>query len=604
MLELEWAKLALIAGLILAVFIIVAIIITKMYRRASKETAFVKTGMGGQKVIMDGGAVIIPIIHETIPVNMNTLRLAVQRANEQALITRDRMRVDVVAEFYVRVRPQNGAIAAAAQTLGRRTMQPAALKELIEGKFVDALRSVAAEMTMEELHEKRVDFVQKVQQVVTEDLAKNGLELESVSLTGLDQTPIEYFNPNNAFDAEGLTRLTEEIEARRKIRNDIEQDTTVKIQMKDLEAEKKKLTLSKEKEYAKLEQSREIEIRRAEQAAEVQEQQAARKREAEQARIEAQRQVNESKIEAERSVEQAEIDKALALREKEISKDRAIETQQIDKQRAVKLAEQVREIAIAEKSKEQSLAAAEADAARAKAVQAEEMVITSRQQEAANREKTIELIEATKAAEKEAIGVKVSAEAAKISAADRAEAVRELARAEADKVRIQAEADAEAEKIRSAAAEIRFAVDAAGQVALNEAANLLSDKQISMQVKMKMIENLENIITASARPMEQIKDIRIVQLDGLHGGGGSRSDAVVDTANGSVAPGGGSLADQVVSSALRYRAQAPLVDNLLSELGLTGSDLQGLSGGGLSIADMPETGNTGESGDVAPDTKN
>ena len=129
-----------------------------------------------------------------------------------------------------------------------------------------ALRCVAAEMSMEELDEKRVDFVQKVQQVVSEDLLKNGLELETVSLTGLDQTSMEYFNPNNAFDAEGLTRLTEEIETRKKIRNDIEQDTLIQIKNKNLQAEKQKLELVKEEEYAKLQQQREIEIRKAEQA--------------------------------------------------------------------------------------------------------------------------------------------------------------------------------------------------------------------------------------------------------------------------------------------------------------------------------------------------
>ena len=50
----------------------------------------------------------------------------------------------------------------------------------MEGKFVDALRSVAAEMRMEELHEKRTDFVQKVQSTLNEELSKNGLELETV----------------------------------------------------------------------------------------------------------------------------------------------------------------------------------------------------------------------------------------------------------------------------------------------------------------------------------------------------------------------------------------------------------------------------------------
>ena len=214
-------SIGIIAGVILVALFVLGLILTRLYRRASKEVSFVRTGFGGEKVIMNGGAMVLPVLHEIIPVNMNTLRLEVRRAAQQALITRDRMRVDVMAEFYVRVKPSAESIATAAQTLGMKTMSPDELKDLVEGKFVDALRAVAAEMAMEELHEKRVDFVQKVQQVVSEDLFKNGLELETVSLTGLDQTSFEFFNPQNAFDAEGLTKLTETIEGRRKKRNEI-----------------------------------------------------------------------------------------------------------------------------------------------------------------------------------------------------------------------------------------------------------------------------------------------------------------------------------------------------------------------------------------------
>src|ERR1051325_5035140 len=100
-----------------------------LYLRSSKERAFVRTGMGGQKVVMNGGAFVLPIVHEVIPVNMNTLRLEVSRGRDKALITKDRMRVDVVSEFYVRVQAATDAIASAAQTLGLRTMQPDTLKE-------------------------------------------------------------------------------------------------------------------------------------------------------------------------------------------------------------------------------------------------------------------------------------------------------------------------------------------------------------------------------------------------------------------------------------------------------------------------------------------
>src|SRR3954469_1177012 len=240
-----------------------------LYLRSSKERAFVRTGLGGQKVVMNGGAFVLPIVHDVIPVNMNTLRLEVSRGRDKALITRDRMRVDVIAEFYVRVQATTEAISNAAQTLGLRTMQPDLLKELLEGKFVDALRTVAAELTMEELHEKRGEYVRRVREAVAENLLQNGLELESASLTQLDQTAMEYFNPSNAFDAEGLTRLTEQIERRKKIRNDIEQDTMIQIRNKNLETDKLSLEIDRDTENARLEQEREIEFARASQRAEL-----------------------------------------------------------------------------------------------------------------------------------------------------------------------------------------------------------------------------------------------------------------------------------------------------------------------------------------------
>src|SRR4030095_5670881 len=221
-----------IIGWIVVAIVLLAIVIAfgiwvmnRLYRRSSKETSFVRTGLGGQKVVMNGGAFVLPIVHEVIPVNMNTLRLEVSRGRDKALITKDRMRVDVVSEFYVRVQATTDAIASAAQTLGQRTLEPETLKELVEGKFVDALRTVAAEMALEEMHEKRGEYVKRVRAVVSADLLQNGVELEAVSLTQFDQTAMEFFNPSNAFDAEGLTRLTEQIERRKKIRNDIEQDT-------------------------------------------------------------------------------------------------------------------------------------------------------------------------------------------------------------------------------------------------------------------------------------------------------------------------------------------------------------------------------------------
>lgn len=562
-----------IVGIIVVAIFAIGLIFSRLYRRASKEVSFVRTGLGGQKVVMNGGAVVFPVLHETIPVNMNTLRLEVRRANEQALITRDRMRVDVLAEFYVRVQPTSDSIAAAAQTLGRRTMEPSALKELVEGKFVDALRAVAAEMAMEELHEQRVSFVQKVQKAVSEDLLKNGLELESVSLTGLDQTNRDFFNPNNAFDAAGLTKLTEEIESRRKRRNDIEQDTLVEIEAKNLEAQQQRLKIARDTEYARLEQEREISIRKAVQSTEIAREEAVRHRESEEAKILSEQEVALAKIRSERELE-----------ENRIAKERQVRERDIDREKVVEVANQDRVIAIAEKSKQQAAAQAEADRARADAVKAEEEVTTVRETARSERQKAIELIEAAKVAEREAISIKVRAETEKIAAEDESEAIRTRAEARAAEVRIAAQGDAEAEKVRADASERRYAVDAAGKAALNDADNRLSSEIVRMKLQLALIEQLQAIIRESVKPMQAIDSIKILQVDGLGALGG-----------GAMGGSNGSGPDQIVQSALKYRAQAPLVDALLNELGIGGGSLEKLSGlaakainGGGTTAEISE----------------
>ncbi|MBG0794301.1 flotillin family protein [Methylocystis sp. H62] len=542
------------AVILLFLLLTFGLIITRLYKRASKQIGFVRTGFGGEKVVMNGGALVLPVLHETMPVNMNTVRLAVERKNSDALITLDRLRIDVKAEFYVRVRPDSAAIAMAAQTLGARTMQPEALKDLVEGKFVDALRSVAAGMTMNQLHEQRADFVQKVQQVSSSDLAMNGLELESVSLTGLDQTSIEHFNANNAFDAEGLTKLTEQIEMRRKTRNDIEQDTRVQIETKNLEAERQSLQIKRETEFALLEQTREIEIRRAEQAAEIAREQSQRNREADEARILAKQQVDAKQIEADRTIQEAKI----------------------AQQQAVELARQEQQIAVQNKSREESQAKAEADAARAKAVAAEEQVVTSRETEVAERAKRIELIEAAKEAERSAISIRVEAEAEKDAAANRAAATK-----------LTAEGEAEAEKLRADAARVRFEVEAAGQRAVNEAANLLSSNQVSLQMKLALLKVLPEIVRESVRPLEAIDSIKIVQVDGI-----TRGPSQVG--NGGVSNGSGNLAHDAVTAALAYRAQAPVIDGLMKELGLSGASLESLMEGAAAAKLQADPAGGGE----------
>lgn len=525
-----------IVGIVIVVTFFLGLLAVKFYQRASKEQAFVRTGKGGQKVVKDGGSVVWPIIQEVIPVNMQTLRLTVERRAKDSLITKDRLRVDVKAEFYVRVSPDDASIATAAQTLGRRTLAPEQLSVLIEGKFLGVLRSVVATMDMQDLHEKRAELEKQVKTTVAEDLKANGLELESVSLTGLDQTSIEHFNPNNAFDAEGLAKLTGVTEGRRKERNDIEQTTRVAIEEKNLESTKRSLDLKQEGEFARLEQEQLVETRTAEQAANLAKTRAAQSRASDIAAIEAQQ-----------ATEAAQVDKTRTIQIAEAAAARDLE-----------LAGQDQRIKVAEKSQQESEARAAADRARADAVAAAQAVLTVEAEARAVRDQKVAVIAAETEAQREAAGITIKAEAEFAAADSQAKAKERLIDADAK----------------------RYEVESEGQRALNEAANTMSPEQAALQIRLKLIDQLPAILEQMGKPIEKIDSFRVVHMNGGLGNGGHGQ-----TVDGEQVGNGGNLPTQMTDALLAYQLQVPLVKELGKELGVDLS--RGMNGILESVAETP-----------------
>ncbi|MGX9355152.1 flotillin family protein [Roseobacteraceae bacterium S113] len=503
----------LFVGVALVVLVFIGLVIARLFRRATREVSLVKTGAGGKKVIMDGGVIVVPLLHEVSPVNMKTLRLEVQRNGEAALITQDRMRVDVGVEFYVSVSPTEEGISRAAQTLGDRTFDVEQLREMIEGKLIDGLRAVAAQMTMDGLHENRADFVQEVQNAVSEDLLKNGLSLESVSLTALDQTPFEALDENNAFNAVGMRKLAEVIAKSKKERAEIDAEAQVAVRRAAMEAERQRLSIEQDEEQARITQAEKVETMKAAQEAEIAQRREDGMREQERARI---------------------------------AREEAIRAAEIDRDRELEVAEQERQIIIQQKSEEESRARASADLARAEATKATEAVATARDVAEAERIKQIALIEAAREAEREATKIRLAAEAQKDAARDRAQAHREEAQAEADALKIKAEAK-----------KLDMLAEAEGKRAIVDADNALSEELIGMKVDLARLEAMPEIVKEMVKPAEKIDTIRIHQLTGMGG-----------AANGG-AGGDKPPVNQALDSIMGMAVQLPALKKLGEELGLS-----------------------------------
>jgi len=530
----------------LVVLLILLVLFAKFYQKSSKDVAFVRTGMFGQKIVLTGGALAIPIFHQTTPVNMNTLKLEIERKENNGFITKDKMRVDIKTDFYVRVIGDKESVSLAAQTLGARTLSPQSVKELMEGKFVSAMRSVSADMSLEQLQTSGLKFTTEVHKLIENVVTKNGLELESVSLSKLDQTSKEFFDPSNTFDAIGLIKITEETEASRKKRNEIQKSTELKIEQTNLETEQKSLEVNKQSEFARIQKEMEVSIRRSEQSAAIAKSQAENKRISSEIEIKENNQIEKSKIKSEEDLQKDRIETEKNLRQLELDKQKNIRVKEIENQKSIQIEEENQTIDLFAKQKERSDSAVATRDAESKAVVAEEKIITAKMLAQTEREKAVALIKSQRIAEEKSIATTLAAAAEKTAALDIGKAKEIIANAEAlaQKVKLLAEAE--------------------GIKKLNEASNILKSEQIAMKVKLDIIQKLPEIIKESVKPIENIDGIKIVDVNGL----GINRDSV-NTSTGTVTSNSSDdIVDRVVTGAMKYKTQAPILEQLVKEVGL------------------------------------
>jgi flotillin len=526
-------------GLVVVAALIVAVLfLNRFYVKASREVALVRTGLGGQRVVLDGGALSLPIVHKVAEINMRTARLEVERAGERSIITQDRLRIDATAEFYVRVEPTEQGVATAAQALGSKAFRAADLADILEGKLVDALLSVAAQYTMDSLQDNRGKYVAEVGAALEDRLKQNGLVLEAVSLTRLDQTPFHALDQNNAFNAVGMRRLAEVIAVNKRERTEIENSAEIAVRQSHLDAAKRRLLIEQEEEEAQLSQQHAVETYRARTMAETSEAQAT----------------------AEGRRELARINRDSSVRAEQIERDRTIRELELQSDLSVKVVRHDTDIRLAAKKEEEAVAETAAQASLAKEAAAREAVATARETATAERGRVLALIRAQEEAAVDDIRVE----------------------SQAGTVRAMAAAEAEAGEMRARTVRSELLAKAEGDAAIFAAQNAQSGSIVRMKVDLARIEAIPQIVREMVKPAEKIESIRINHVTGFGpaaGGGG---------ANGA----GGPAVNQVVDGILSMALQLPAVQKLGEEIGINiGGGIARVTGGIFETraSDPPDT---------------
>ncbi|MCS7224928.1 MAG: SPFH domain-containing protein [Armatimonadetes bacterium] len=461
-------------------------IYARLYVKPTANKAYVRTGMGGAKVLLDSGGLVFPVVHQLVPVSLETMKLEVERKGHDALITRDNLRVDVTAEFYIKVQPDPDDVIAAARSLGTKGVDAAQVQEFVFEKLVSALRSVAATKDLIDIHANRRDFAQAVLDIIKDDLTHNGLTLETVTISRLDQTDPKLLSDDNVFDAQGKRKITEITQSQLVERNRIQRDAEREIAHKNVETRKQVLELERAQAEAE-----------ATQAAEIAKVRAARNRERQEYEIAQELAVQQARISQEQAVREAEIAREIAIIQRELERER----QDISRRQAVEVAERQREIAIAEQEARRAEAQRLALEAQAEREKANQQVITVQQLAAAEREAQTRLIAAKQVIEQDRIKRQTDAEVAAFAEVKRAEAELQAAQQRAQARLRLAEAEAQAKKI-----------EAEGEMALKMVDVNVDRERVNVERARVEVERqeLENKQTFSQAALEfEIQKLRI-----------------------------------------------------------------------------------------------
>jgi uncharacterized membrane protein YqiK len=385
-------SLIVVAIIVIAIFYIISIWI---YKRAPSNMCFIRTGFLGTKVCLGKGAIVLPVFHDVTWVSLETLKFAVARAREQAVLTADNIRIDVTAELYAHVGHTEEAVLTAARTLGEKTFDADKVRNLLEAKVVGALRSFAATKTLKQLHENRDAFAREIKESVSESFVANGLMLEEVTIVALEQSTKEYFRTDNVFDAEGLKVITEiTSDARRKVHN-TEKQTTVALRQKDLTTQLELLDIERQEAFARASQDKEIANEQAKQLREKQVYVLDQRMAIEQRELENEKALEQLRTERDIAVtleakrrEISEVQKDLALeqerRDREvalIAKAQEQELADIRRHLAIEKAEKDREIELIAKARDAELAEIARDLARERAEREKDIDLSAKERE-------------------------------------------------------------------------------------------------------------------------------------------------------------------------------------------------------------------------------
>jgi flotillin len=173
----DGSVLLIIAGIAVVVIVALAVFILRYYHQVPPSEVMVVYGRGESRLVTNGGTWIVPLLEKFKRLDLRIMTIKTEK-DEVYTVSGVPIQLDWVAQ--VQIDGEQNALRTAAKAFLDKSRDEihAIIKETLSANF----RAIVGQMSVEAIHRDRDQFVQRVQELASDDVAAMGVKIISMGI--------------------------------------------------------------------------------------------------------------------------------------------------------------------------------------------------------------------------------------------------------------------------------------------------------------------------------------------------------------------------------------------------------------------------------------
>lgn len=171
------SEILIIVGVIIAIIVAIGVMLSSYYHRIPPSEVMVVYGAGQSRLITNGAAFVKPVLESYKKLDLTIMTIKTEK-DEVYTVSGVPIQLDWVSQ--VQIDSEENALRTAAKAFLDKSREE--VRQVIEETLSANFRAIVGQMTVETIHRDRDDFVQRVQDLASDDVAAMGVRIISMGI--------------------------------------------------------------------------------------------------------------------------------------------------------------------------------------------------------------------------------------------------------------------------------------------------------------------------------------------------------------------------------------------------------------------------------------